>query len=338
MAHFSLFVRYCTNDGVIEEDFLAIITMNGHTKGYGCPSMTGVNNGLIALIKKEWNLPNLLYIHGLLHQKSMACQISNTKLKNVMQTVISVINFELQACYSDVLLHTAVRWLSKGKVLERFVNLKSEIILFLQQSGKNYPELDGDECQTAIININELEDLSNFPTVAMLRSGLTVAETIYQNVKENLEAYLEEIKNIFADVGNIRSCFILVENPWHVDLKFFCQFGFPKTNLLNEIIELQHDTQHKALFIEHRETQQNTEFCKCVPNNYKNLQDCVQFILTLFPSTYLCEASFSKMKYLEKKYCNRLSSHLEDAMRIACSPDDTDIDDIAKKVQHHKPH
>ncbi|XP_049782809.1 SCAN domain-containing protein 3-like [Schistocerca cancellata] len=254
----------------------------------------------------------------------MACQISNTKLKNVMQTVISVINFvrarelnhrkfkeilqELQACYIDVLLHTAVRWLSKLKVLERFVNLKSEIILFLQQSGKNYPELDGDECQTAIININELEDLSNFPTVAMLRSGLTVAETIYQNVKEYLEAYLEEIKNIFADVGNIRSCYIL------------------------------HDTQLKALFIEHRETQQYTEFWKCVPNNYKNLRDCVQFILTLFPSTYLCEASFSKMKYMKNKYRNRLSSHLEDAMRIACSPDDADIDDIAKKVQHHKPH
>lgn len=424
MAQFSLFVRYCTNDGVIEEDFLAIITMKGHTKGSdfmdaikefvekndlptrklisvctdGCPSMTGVNNGLIALMKKEWNLPNLLSIHCLLHQESLACQISSIKLKNVMKTVINVINFirarelnhrkfkelleELQACYSDVVLHTAVRWLSKGKVLERFVSLKSEIILFLQQCGKNYPELDDDEwwILTAFLTditqkfntlnlelqgpnkiigqmtnkvfafeaklqlyINELEekDLSNFPTVAMLRADLVISESIYQEMKEYLEAYLEEIKNRFADVRNIRGCFILVENPWHVepdDFKLFCQFGFPKTNLRNELIELQHDTQLKALFIEHREAQQYTEFWKCVPNNYKNLQDCAQFILTLFPSTYLCEASFSKMKYLKNKYRNRLSTHLEDAMRIACSPNDADIDKIAKKVQHHKSH
>lgn len=420
MAQFSLFVRYCTNDGLIEEDFLSVITMKGHTKGCdymdaikefvekndlptsklisvctdGCPSMTGVNNGLIALIKKEWNLPNLLSIHCLLHQESLACQISNNKLKNVMKTVVSVINFirarelnhrkfkelleELQACYSDVVLHTAVRWLSKGKVLERFVNLKSEIILFLQQNGKIFPELDNNEwwILTAFLAditqkfnalnlelqgpnkiigqmtnkifafeaklqlyINELEekDLSNFPTVSLLRSDLTIAESIYQDMKQ----YLEEIKNRFADVRNIRSSFILVENPWHVehdDLKLFCQFGFSKSDLINEIIELQHDTQLKALFIEHRETQQYIEFWRCVPSNYKNLRDCAQFILTLFPSTYLCEASFSKMKYLKNKYRNRLSTHLEDAMRIACSPNDANIDEIAKQVQHHKSH
>ncbi|XP_049798293.1 general transcription factor II-I repeat domain-containing protein 2-like [Schistocerca nitens] len=160
-----------------------------------------------------------------------------------MQTVISVINFicapelnhrkfkelleESRTCYSDDLLRTAVNWLSKGKVLEWFVDLKSEIILFLQQRGKNCPELDDDEwwIPTAFLTditqkfntlnlelqgpnkvigqmsnkiftfeaklqlyINELEvkHLSNLPTVAMLRSGLTIAETIYQNMKEYL--------------------------------------------------------------------------------------------------------------------------------------------------------
>ncbi|KAH9628547.1 hypothetical protein HF086_001154 [Spodoptera exigua] len=38
----------------------------------GCPSMVGANNGLIALMKKEWNLPNLLPIHCLLHQETLA--------------------------------------------------------------------------------------------------------------------------------------------------------------------------------------------------------------------------------------------------------------------------
>lgn len=157
MPQCSLFVRYCTMDGIIEEDFLAVITMKGHTSDCdfmdalkefvekygipvsklisvctdGCPSMLGANNGLIALMKREWNLPNLLPIHCLLHQETLACQISNSKLKDVMNTVINIINFirarelnhrkfkdlleELQANYGDVVLHTAVRWLSKRK-------------------------------------------------------------------------------------------------------------------------------------------------------------------------------------------------------------------------------
>ncbi|CAG5038913.1 unnamed protein product [Parnassius apollo] len=106
-------------DGIIEEDFLAVITMKDHARGCdfmdalkefvekygipvsklisvctdGCPSMLGANNGLIALMKREWNLPNLLPIHCLLHQETLACRISNNKLNDVMNTVINLINY-----------------------------------------------------------------------------------------------------------------------------------------------------------------------------------------------------------------------------------------------------
>ncbi|XP_049832788.1 protein ZBED8-like [Schistocerca gregaria] len=131
----------------------------------GCLSMMGINSGLITLIKMEWNLPNLLSIHCLRHQEILAYQISKTKLKNIKQTVISVINFirarelnhqkfkellqELQAFDSDVLLHTTVRWRSKGKVLERVVNLKlfysynkvAKIVLNLMMMNGGYLQL-----------------------------------------------------------------------------------------------------------------------------------------------------------------------------------------------------
>ncbi|KAK9745779.1 hypothetical protein QE152_g6580 [Popillia japonica] len=181
-----------------------------------------------------------------------------------------------------------------------------------------------------------------------------------------LKEYLEEIRKRFIDLETIRGCcFTLLENPWHDDLKF-CQFGFNNAQLINEIRELKHDTQLIAEFIEHSEKKEcvqfwrcvpNThkslrdcaqfiltlekkecvQFWRCVPNTHKSLRDCAQFILTLFPSTYLCAASFSKMNFLRSKYRNRLSSHLEDTMRIACSPKDANIDEVANKV-HHKPH
>ncbi|XP_049772459.1 SCAN domain-containing protein 3-like [Schistocerca cancellata] len=280
MAQFSLFVCYCTNDGVIKEDHLAIITMKGRTKGLctdDYPSMTDVNKGLIALIKKEWNLPNLLSIHCLLHQESLACQISNSKLKNVMQTVISIINF------------ICARELNRRKFKE-----------LLQELGKNYPELDNDGWVILTAFLTNITQKFNTVIFELQGPNKIIGQMTNKifAFEAKLQLYINELK--------VKD--LLVENPWHVghdDLKLFCQFGFLKTNLPNEIIELQYDTQLKALFIEHCETQQYTEFWKCVPNNYKNLRECAQFILTPFPSTYLCETSFSKMKYLKNKYRTR---------------------------------
>nr|XP_023013301.1 zinc finger BED domain-containing protein 5-like [Leptinotarsa decemlineata] len=335
-------------DGIIEKDFLAVITMKGHTRGCdfmevlkefvekhripvkklisvctdGCPSMVGATNGLIALMKEEWNLPDLLPIHCLLHQETLSCKISNNKLKDVMNTIVSIIHFirarelnhrkfkdleELQANYGDVILHTAIRWLSKGKVLERFFHLKHEIILFFQQSGKEFPQLQQNEWWALAafltditmkfnnlnlemqgpnkiigqmtnkvfafkdilqLYINELEagDFSNFPTVAALQSKVFIPDsTISQDMISYSKEYLLEIQNRLDDVRKIKNCFILVENPWHVeneDMELFCQFGFSKTQLMNEIIELKHDTQLKDNFVKHREYQEYIEFLK----------------------------------------------------------------------------
>lgn len=186
--------------------------------------------------------------------------------------------------------------------------------------------------------INEVQagDFSNFPTVAAMQSEVSISDSIYQDMVSYLKEYLSKIQKRFNDVRNIKNCFILAENPWHFednDMILFSQFGFSKTQLINELIELKYDTELKAHFIEHREI--HIEFWKNVPNNYKSLRDCAQFILTIFSSTNLCEASFSKINFLKNKYRNRLSTHLEDTMRIACSPKDANIEEIIEKVKHH---
>lgn len=71
-----------------------------------------------------------------------------------MEPVVSTVNFirsrglnhrqfreflsELESEYSDLQYHTAVRWLSSGKVLLRFFELKFEIEIFLK--NKNHPQ------------------------------------------------------------------------------------------------------------------------------------------------------------------------------------------------------
>nr|CAH7724529.1 unnamed protein product [Callosobruchus chinensis] len=45
-----------------------------------------------------------------------AKELNQRKLTNLLE--------ELRHEYSDVLLHTSVRWLSRGKILERFFSLR----------------------------------------------------------------------------------------------------------------------------------------------------------------------------------------------------------------------
>lgn len=182
----SLFVRYCTEDNTVREDFLKFLPMKGQTRGSdyidiictfmeknnidikklvcictdGCLSMTRTNVGFISLLKKKYDLKNILSFHCTIHQENLAARTTIPEVDAVMKTVVNIVNFirarelnhrkfkslleELKSEYGDVLLHTGVRWLSRTKVIERFYALRHEIILFLQQNNKVYSELEQD--------------------------------------------------------------------------------------------------------------------------------------------------------------------------------------------------
>ena len=112
----------------------------------GAPAMTGKERGLVARMKAIQ--PNLVAYHCIIHQSVLCSKLCN-QLAAVMSTVVKLVNFlrcnsslqhrlfrsfleEVSAEFGDLLLHNDVRWLSKGRVLERFWNLREEIADFLQ--------------------------------------------------------------------------------------------------------------------------------------------------------------------------------------------------------------
>lgn len=124
----------------------------------GALSMIGASRGLVGRIKREMEERGLtppLQVHCLIHQQALCCKV--LKWESVMKVVVSCINFiranglkqrqfqafltELESAHGDLLYHTEVRWLSRGRVLKRFYELLPEINAFFLTKRKTVPEL-----------------------------------------------------------------------------------------------------------------------------------------------------------------------------------------------------
>ncbi|XP_039610054.1 general transcription factor II-I repeat domain-containing protein 2-like [Polypterus senegalus] len=112
----------------------------------GAPAMTSKDRGLVTRMKALQT--NLVAYHCIIHQSALCSKLCD-ELAEVMSTLVKLVNFlrcnstlqhrlfrsfleEMSAEFGDLLLHNDVRWLSKGRVLERFWNLREDVADFLQ--------------------------------------------------------------------------------------------------------------------------------------------------------------------------------------------------------------
>ncbi|KAK7916070.1 hypothetical protein WMY93_011831 [Mugilogobius chulae] len=124
----------------------------------GAPSMTGRKNGLVALVQRkleEEGVEEAIVLHCIIHQQALCSKC--LKFDNVMSVVVKCINQiksrglkhrqfrafleEIESAYTDVLYFTEVRWLSRGTTLKRFFDLRVEVKTFMENHGKDVPEL-----------------------------------------------------------------------------------------------------------------------------------------------------------------------------------------------------
>ena len=178
-AQLCIYVRFFDGE-IFREELLGLLPLDGHTTGEvvfekisaffkdngldmervcmlvtdGAPSMTGKISGLVA----RWSAvaPQISSVHCIVHQTVLCAKLSS-ELKTTMDNVMATINFirstsslqhrlfrkllsEMSAEHHDLLLHNDVRWLSKGKALERFCDLREEITTFLHNSKRKKAE------------------------------------------------------------------------------------------------------------------------------------------------------------------------------------------------------
>uniref|UniRef100_UPI00358E1F13 protein FAM200C-like n=1 Tax=Myxine glutinosa TaxID=7769 RepID=UPI00358E1F13 len=132
------YVRFIRDQEMVEEMLFAR-SLQTDTKD-GAPAMVGRQRGFIALLKNQ--VRSVFAIHCVVYRQHLVAKALSTRLHTSLQTVIKAVNkikvsslhdrLFCQLCqendeaFKRLLLHTEVRWLSKGDCLTCFVNTEME--------------------------------------------------------------------------------------------------------------------------------------------------------------------------------------------------------------------
>ncbi|XP_055544052.1 zinc finger BED domain-containing protein 5-like [Wyeomyia smithii] len=107
----------------------------------GAKSMSGCYSGLRARVLEV--APNAVWTHCCIHRQNLASSRPPIYLKSVLDESVKIVNFikpkatksrlftvlceEMGCNHTTLLLHTEVRWLSRGKVISRLFELRREV-------------------------------------------------------------------------------------------------------------------------------------------------------------------------------------------------------------------
>ena len=140
------------------------------------------------------------------------------------------------------------------------------------------------------------------------------------------DGVLQEFSNRFQDFERISDTTRLVAYLHLVETET------APLNLQVELVELKNDKQFVKKCKDLLDTWRGSV-------KYPNLPELARKTVVLFGSTYMCEAGFSKMKYLKNKYQTRLSdSNLECGLRLMISSKPPNFASLSQEVQDQGSH
>jgi hypothetical protein len=119
-------------------------------------------------------------------------------LESVMNTVASTVNFirrsalnhrqsqqfllEVEAEYGDMLYHTEIMWLSRGKLLKHFFDLRHKIEIFLTEKQKLHEKLSDPEWLWDLAFLADITDHVNDLNTRLQGKGRLVCD-MFSDVK-----------------------------------------------------------------------------------------------------------------------------------------------------------
>ena len=156
--------------------------VNGSVCTDGAPAMLGNKSGFFALLKQD--IPHLLGTHCFLHRHALASKTLPSKSKNVLDICVRTINWirgralnhrlfkslcqDYGSEHSVLLFHTEVRWLSRGRALTRFFELRKEVKAFLKERDYDHvKEMESKDFSQILAYLSDIFSRLNDMSVSM---------------------------------------------------------------------------------------------------------------------------------------------------------------------------
>ncbi|CAI9736530.1 general transcription factor II-I repeat domain-containing protein 2-like [Octopus vulgaris] len=351
----------------------------------GAPAMIGKKQGLRGFVQRKLESLNvskdqLLWYHCIIHQESLCSKI--IKFDHVMDNVVKAVNFirsralnhrqfrnfldAINAEFAGIPYFAEIRWLSRGRTLKRFYDIREHVAAFLEVKGNLCINFDDKWMNvfSFLVDIthklNELNvrlqgkeklihNLFREVTAFQKKLDLWITQIADSNYAHfpclqeqphisaiNREFFVSELKRMQEEFArrfkDFRACEDQLKN-------FSMPFGVDPADahvvLQMELNELQSDFDAKSQFL----NRNLMDFYKCslLHTQCPNLTCYSKRFLVLFGSTWICEYLFSRMQLVKSNKRNSLSdAHLEDELRLALTNIPADIEkllDVSKQFQ-----
>lgn len=344
----------------------------------GAPAMVGRYKGLIAHVKK--NIPGVLAIHCVIHRQHLVAKNLSERLHKSLQLVITTVNKIRSSALSDrlfrqlctendeefnrLLLHTEVRWLSRGACLERFNNLLTSVLEFLEDKDPVLREkLINSACDIAYMTdlfnkFNEInlklqgDDLnliktkgivSSFSSKLLLwkrnlgRGDLSQFPCLSkkQIVDQDRLEYCAHLETLHSDICTRFEDILSLDIPAWILNPFTNMPENVDPAIEEELIELTSNEELKFMF---DQGYQKFWLQKEIPHLYPGLWQVVRKMFLAFPSSYLVERGFSAITNLITKKRNKLDIESRGDLRLFLTKMAPDIQQLAASHQVHPSH
>ena len=353
----------------------------------GAPAMMGGQRGFKGFVKRE--NPSILVDYCAIYWYSLASKTLPASLKAVFDDVVRIVNFikskelnsrifkqfcnEMGQSYEVLLYHTEVRWLSRGRVVSRVVELREPIKCFLIKKKSDLAAKFSDtEWLSRLCYLDDIFGEFNQGNLALQGKNTTVLD-----MRESVSAFISMLKlwsrrisrgvtaqfstlDQFLDDNNKAQQFLneaKQEIHQHLDeLVYYLHRYFPDRETAplqwcvqpfsmdeNQVADDDFPAKEEWIALRLNERKkvefQNTDlqsFWIAQLNDVPTLAERALNILTAFSTTYLCEKGFSTVMGLKTKKRNRLS--MQNDARIALSVTEPRITALAMQMQSQPSH
>ena len=343
----------------------------------GAPSMVGRYRGFLGLLKKD--LPSVVTIHCVIHRQHLVAKNLSNRLHDSLQLVIDAVNkirsnalhtrLFKQLCdendesFTRLLLHTEVRWLSKGLCLNRFLVLFDSVIEFL---GPIAPTLKRDLisrksdvsyltdifCKFNEVNLQLQGDQLNLIKAKSVIGAFSARITqLRQKIgrrdfsqfphlsqtgcdDDELLGYVEHLSSLEKDFNARFQDILTMKIPdWVIDP--FVESDESDFTLQEPLLAMRYDEELKVHF---KKGYRNFWLRETVSESYPSLWDVAKKFLICFPSSYLVERGFSAVTRILTRPRNRLAITERGDLRLLLTKLEPNIKLIMSKHQAHPSH